>query len=272
MALHRGEVPSERHQYHVLPISRLAKGGRWRTEGMRSYTHPTLLWFTRGQGRITLAGSTRGYGPHNLIFLPPRTMHGFDMTGQTLGTALFFPEDSMLPLPGAPVHLRVRQVQEQTELTSLMEHINREIDAGLPANDRALHHYAGLISVWLERQMAAEAPTVKSDNAARRLAAAFTNLLEAHFRTGRAVADYAEELGVTPTHLSRACRIACGQSASAIRADRVISEAKYLLADTRKPIKEIADELGFASAAYFTRAFQKHSGMTPSAFRRRGQA
>lgn len=263
---------SDRHQYHVLPIGRLAKGGKWRTEGMRSYTHPTLLWFTRGQGRITVAGTTRGYGPHNLIFLPPRTMHGFDMVGQTLGTALFFPEDTMLPLPKSPVHLRVRQAQDQTELTGLMEHINREIGVGLPASDRALHHYSGLISVWMERQLATQAPPEQSDNAARRLAAAFSELLEAHFRTGRAVADYAEELGVTPTHLSRACRIACGQSASAIRADRVISEAKYLLADTRKPIKDIADELGFASAAYFTRAFQKHSGMTPSAFRRRGQA
>jgi AraC-like DNA-binding protein len=34
------------------------------------------------------------------------------------------------------------------------------------------------------------------------------------------------------------------------------------------PIKDIASSLGFASAAYFTRAFQNHTGRTPSQFRR----
>ena len=32
-----------------------------------------------------MAGVTRGYGPHNAIFVPAGTMHGFDMLGQVLG-------------------------------------------------------------------------------------------------------------------------------------------------------------------------------------------
>ncbi len=46
----------------LMAIPRLAAGGRWRVEAMRSLSEPLLLWFTRGQGRITVAGVTRGYG------------------------------------------------------------------------------------------------------------------------------------------------------------------------------------------------------------------
>ena len=82
--------------------------------------------------------------------------------------------------------------------------------------------------------------------------------------------DYAAELGVTPTHLSRVCNSACGRPASAILADRVHYEARRLLSETRTPVKDIARDLGFMSAAYFTRAFQKKTGKTPSGFRKTG--
>jgi len=52
----------------------------------------------------------------------------------------------------------------------------------------------------------------------------------------------------------------------AFREDGVF-EARRLLADTRKPVKQIAAELGFASPAYFTRAFQGRCGQSPRSFR-----
>ena len=73
---------------------------------------------------------------------------------------------------------------------------------------------------------------------------------------------------VTPTHLSRACRNACGKSASRLLADRVHFEARRMLQDTDMTVSEISRRLGFRSAAYFTRAFQGKTGLTPTAFRR----
>ncbi len=96
----------------------------------------------------------------------------------------------------------------------------------------------------------------------------YTALLEREFRSGRGVADYAAALGVTPTHLTRCCKQACGRPASALLHDRVIFEARRLLAETSLPVGQIARDLGFTSPAYFTRAFQHQTGKTPSAFRR----
>jgi len=43
----------------LVAIPRLAAGGKWRVEAMRSLSEPCLLWFTKGQGRITISGVTR---------------------------------------------------------------------------------------------------------------------------------------------------------------------------------------------------------------------
>jgi AraC family transcriptional activator of pobA len=82
------------------------------------------------------------------------------------------------------------------------------------------------------------------------------------------VSDFARELGVTSTHLTRVCNKTCGSSASDLLHDRVIFEARKLLTETRMPVSQVAQALGFTSAAYFTRAFQHRTGKTPSAFRK----
>lgn len=261
-------VPGAESKLRIVPIPRLAAGGRWRVEAMRSYSEPLLLWFTRGQGRITLGGITRGYGAHNAIFIPPGVMHGYDVGGQTYGTAVFFGRGTDLSLPDEPYHLRIRDVGPQAELSGLIDNVQRELESGKPGAERAAHHHLGLLGVWIERQVDIARADAKKPGAAARLAARYAALLERDFRSGKGVAEYARALGVTPTHLTRVCNQSCGRSASDLLHDRVIFEARLLLSETRMPISHVSRELGFTSAAYFTRAFQHRTGKTPSAFRK----
>ncbi|MFT4149684.1 MAG: AraC family transcriptional regulator [Paracoccaceae bacterium] len=252
----------------LMAIPRLAAGGRWRVEAMRSLSEPCLLWFTKGQGRITLAGQTRGYTAHNAIFIPPGVMHGFEAGPQVFGTAVFFGREGDIALPSEPLHLRIREVHAQQEVNVLLDAIGRELDSTTPGHDRAARHYLGLLGVWLERQSAKAAPEAARPDAARRLVARYTALMERDFRTGAGVGEMAAGLGVTPTHLTRCCRIASGRSALSLLQDRRIFEARRLLAETDMPVGQIGASLGFASPAYFTRAFQNLTGKSPSAFRR----
>lgn len=254
----------------LMAIPRLAAGGKWRVEAMRSIPEPQLLWFTKGQGRITVAGVTRGYTAHNAVFIPAGVMHGFELGLHVFGTALYFGRDCGLPLPRASQHLRIREVQGQQELNVLLDSIQRELHSDHPGHDRAAHHHLGLLGVWLERQVARTAPEALRPDATRRLVARYTALLERDFRSGMGVADFAAALGVTATHLTRCCRIACGRPASSLLQDRRIFEARRLLAETAMPVRAVAESLGFASAAYFTRAFQHQTGKSPTAFRRGG--
>lgn len=253
----------------IVAIPRLAAGGRWRTEAMRALSEPCLLWFTRGQGRITVSGLTRGYGPNTAIFIPPGVMHGFEAGSHVFGSAVFFGRGTPLPLPDRAWHLRVRDNAGQVECNLALDAIGRELAGERPANARAAAAHLSLLSVWLERQIAAhredELPHPAS---ARRLAARFADLVERHYSSGAGVAAYAASLGVTPTHLTRVCRITTGRSAKDILADRVIYEARRLLQETALPVQDIARGLGFRSHAYFSRAFHARTGTTPTEFRR----
>ncbi|MEM6324614.1 MAG: AraC family transcriptional regulator [Pseudomonadota bacterium] len=257
-------------RFRVESLPRVSPETRWRTEAMRSYAQPLLLWFTRGQGRITVAGVTHGFGPHHAVFLPADTMHGYEMSGQVFGTAVYLPNDPNLNLPEEPVHLRFRDVQPQAELTGMIENLQNELDSNRAGKERAMLAHAGLLAVWLDREAEAGNRQDLHADATRRLAAAYSAMVERDFRGGRTINYFAQQLGVTPTHLTRCCKIACGRSASALLADRIHFEARRLLVETRRPVKDIATELGFNSAAYFTRAFQKHTGVTPTSFRKSG--
>jgi AraC family transcriptional regulator, transcriptional activator of pobA len=261
---------AEAAKLRLVPIPRLAAGGRWRVEAMRALSEPVLLWFTRGQGRITIGGITRGYGAHNAIFIPAGMMHGFEVGAQTYGTAIFFGHDHKVDLPDEPLHLRIRDVTPQAELSAVIDNIQRETESDRAGNHKAALHHLGLLGVWLERQSAALSDQSPSLDASRRLARAYADILERGFRSGKGVSEFAHELGVTPTHLTRVCNKTCGRSASDLLHDRVIFEARKLLSETRLPIAQVAETLGFTSAAYFTRAFQLRVGKTPSAFRKAG--
>lgn len=252
----------------LVAIPRLAAGGRWRVEAMRSISEPLLLWFTKGQGRVTVAGSTRGYTAHNAIFIPPGMMHGFEVGPQVFGTAVFFGRGTTVTLPATPQHLRIREVHAQQEVNITLDAIQRELASASPGADRAARHYAGLLGVWLERQIEKSSADTAPPDAARRLVARYAALLERDFRSGMGVGDFAEALGVTPTHLTRCCRLACGRPASALLHDRQIFEARRLLTETGLPVWQIASSLGFTSAAYFTRAFHNRTGKSPTGFRR----
>ncbi|MEN8831313.1 MAG: AraC family transcriptional regulator [Pacificibacter sp.] len=255
--------------YRVDPLARMAKGNaKWRTAAMRSHRTPTLLWFTRGQGRLTISGVTRGFGGHNLIFLPKHTMYGFEAIGQAYGSIVHLADDPNLSLPQTPLHLRFSDLAQQNEVSTMIDNLAREIDSDLPGKDRALALQAGLFSVWLERQIDNGPDYDMTPDAARKLAAAFTQLVERDFRQTHSVSDYAAALGVTTTHLTRSCNIACGRPASVILADRVHFEARRLLKETKYPVKAISKTLGFHSPAYFTRSFHKQTGQSPTAFRK----
>lgn len=257
----------------ISSVARMVQGGRWRTEAMRSYDRPVLIWFTRGQGRLTIAGRSSGYGPHNLVFLPRQTMHGFSTMGPVLGSVVFLQDEPTLDLPVEPLHLRIQEVQQQRELTGLIEAMQRELTRGEDHANRALAYHSGLLSVWLARVSEAHADlpnpstATRLDTAAHRLAEAFTALVERDFRNPAGVQHYAGLLGVTPTHLSRVCRKVAGRPALDILTDRRHFEARRLLKDTSIQISEVARQCGFTSAAYFTRAFRARSGQSPSEFR-----
>lgn len=251
----------------LATVTHAGSAGRWRTEAMRSHATARLIHISKGQGRITLAGLTNGYGPNNLIYVPPHTMYGMEVGTTVFGQSLTIPDAT--DWPDTPFHLRLIDVDPQKELVSLIESIERELQPG--RDPRAAGCYFGLLTIFVDRQLAARDPAsidVRRKSAAAKLVARFTALIAREFRADLSVADFATKLGVTPTHLARCCRKTSGRSALSLLNERIHYEACVMLKDTALPIQDIAQTLGFQSPAYFTRSFQEKAGQTPSGFRR----
>ncbi|MEM9786065.1 MAG: AraC family transcriptional regulator [Pseudomonadota bacterium] len=254
----------------ALALATLTFGGpasKWRTEAMRSHATPRLIHITKGQGRITVAGLTGGYGPNNLIYIPANTIYGLEVGPTVFGQIMTLPDDK--DWPDTSFHLRLRDVAPQKELQSYMEAIERELQPG--GDHRAANCHLGLLAIFVERQLQSRDPASidkRRSSAAGQLVERYTAMIALHFASDRSVADYAAALNVTPTHLTRVCQQTCGRSALKLLNDRIHYEACILLRDTQTPVQDIAKQLGFKSAAYFTRSFQEKAGQTPSVFRR----
>ncbi|GAA1221090.1 AraC family transcriptional regulator [Kitasatospora nipponensis] len=91
--------------------------------------------------------------------------------------------------------------------------------------------------------------------------------VEEHFATWHQVADYTRVTGYDRRTLTRATRAVTGVGAKEFLDQRIVLEAKRLLAHTDLPVSRCARRLGFRDAANFTTFFQRGTGQPPSTWR-----
>lgn len=117
-----------------------------------------------------------------------------------------------------------------------------------------------------------EGSLVVRDSSRVRLAAdpvvsAAVAYLREHFAEPIALADLARKCGVSRSALSARFNEALGEAPIQHLIRMRIEHARNLLTEGRLTVSEVAHHVGFEDQAYFTRAFKKHTGTTPSAFR-----
>lgn len=95
----------------------------------------------------------------------------------------------------------------------------------------------------------------------------FFSLLKVNFKKYRFLSFYAEELSITPKHLSRTLKHHTGFSAVEWIEQYVVLEAKVLLKSTRLTVQQISEELNFPSQSFFGKYFKKCTGFSPKEFR-----
>lgn len=101
----------------------------------------------------------------------------------------------------------------------------------------------------------------------KELARKFSQLVELHYRKHHNVSDYANMLNITPKNLNKKIVSEKQVAPSIIIKQRIILQAKRLLANTTLSIKEIADYLGYEDYSYFVRFFKSQTGLPPLSFR-----
>ncbi|GAB2699708.1 helix-turn-helix domain-containing protein [Paenibacillus thermoaerophilus] len=92
--------------------------------------------------------------------------------------------------------------------------------------------------------------------------------IEDHYAEAFDLKRLADDIHLSPNHISAAFRKAVGSSITEYLAARRIRQACWLLRTSDLSIREIGESVGLPNDSYFCQWFRKQVGMTPRAFRR----
>jgi AraC-like DNA-binding protein len=126
--------------------------------------------------------------------------------------------------------------------------------------------HMGLLLTYLSR-LYTEQVLGPDASAGQRVLNAYQAQVEVSFRELHEVGAYAALLNLSVRQLSEAVKAQSGKPAIKHVHERLVLEARRLLFYTDQSLKEIAFELGFSEASYFSRFFKRETGLTPAAYR-----
>ncbi|QIS08391.1 helix-turn-helix domain-containing protein [Nocardia arthritidis] len=218
---------------------------------------------TAGRGAVAVDFDRHPIGAGVAVWIRPGWLHRWDDIADCQGViVLFRPELAPQDVPVAGPLGPVRWVlgNDAGLVRAAAEHLRREF--GAPPGPVSGPILRNLLEVLLLRigESAPEIPTVDG------VFADFAVEVEKFHRQTRELAWYAERLGYAPRTVTRATQRAVGTGAKQYIDDRVVLEAKRLLAHAGITVAECARRVGFDDAANFAKFFTARAGCTPGAF------
>ena len=104
-------------------------------------------------------------------------------------------------------------------------------------------------------------------NRSEEICKTFSHLVIQHYTEERNILYYAQQMSITPTHLSNTVKHVTGKTVMDIISEVVIVDAKAQLKSTNIPIYEIAESLNFPNVSFFGKYFKRLTGMSPQQYR-----
>ena len=265
---------------HVESIAARSGLHQWEIRPHRHHGLFQLLWLQQGSADVQLDGSPDRLTSGSVLLLPQHCVHGFHFSQNAQGVVVTLAYAFLARLHGGLGDSLSAMASPQKLVLADGAH-RAGIEALLPA---LLQEYGGqgehrhllleslLVSVlcWLRREPAARDGMSATDRG-RQYLAAFSAAIERDHARHLPLEHYASQLGISTAHLNAVCRELAGCSALALVHARMMLEARRNLVYTSMSVRDIADALGFADPAYFTRFFKRGIGLSPRQFRERAQ-
>ena len=260
---------------HVESIALRSRAHGWEIAAHRHEALFQFLVIREGTLQAWLDGRTLALRGPCAIGVPALTAHGFRFAPEVDGSVFTIVEshlramlqgdavwrDAVLRLqvlPGLPAAALQASARLAAEYAQRGPWRAQAVDAALRLMLLELARAAPPLD-----EAAPAVPAPRAMGHVRRL----RELVDAQYRRQPSLTALAAQIGITPTQLNRACRQVLGHSALGVLHQRLVLEARRELAYTAMSVKEVASDLGFSDAGYFTRFFQRLTGQTPSAWR-----
>lgn len=273
--IHNLENQHRLPKFEVLPWKKTVS--KYDASLPHRHNYYEVLVFFKGGGKHEIDFCNYEIISHSLHFVCPNQVHVVRRQTGSDGLSLLFAAeflDTNFKLPELDFYRNnntpVLNLAESDfePFKQLIEEIKAEF---ISDNKRKREVLQSLLQVFLikvqrayeQQHVAAPIVSVRS-NAATHLAELIEKNYTQHWRAG----DYARELGLGIIQLNNICKQHFSKSTEALIQERVVLEIKRALVYSDKAIKEICYDLKFEDPAYFIRFFKKHTGVTPSEYRK----
>lgn len=240
-----------------------------------------IIWFQSGTPTHLVDFNPIKIKPNTLLFLNKDIVHRFDSKTKFEGKAILFTDNFFCMTESDTKFLRnsilfndlfsVSQIQIQKQskifadilqqITDELKNIKDHSQAAILQN--LLHNFM----LFSEREKRYQNFTEIKKGADLDYVMLFKEILETRFKNQKQVNYYAKEILITEKRLNQATTKVLGKSSKEIIDDRILLEAKRILAHTTESVKEIAYALGFEEPTNFIKYFKKHATLTPTEFR-----
>lgn len=236
----------------------------------------TFILITGGSGSHEIDFERYELKPNRLFLIAPDQVHAWNDLNRVKGFVVLF-NDSFIALAkgrklmsawplfrtNLPSYKDLSN-EEQNGWVEELELMEKEIDNPDAFSRDSLFYSIGKLLIRTSRLY--QNQTLIKDET-KDFLFSFQELIEKHFNELRAPKEYAAFLNITPNHLNSLSKKKSGKTAGELIRQRVLLEAKRLLAHTDLSVAEIAYKLNFEDNSYFGRYFKKYTGLTPETFR-----
>lgn len=252
-------------------VDEVARGGLFRD--WRAL--PCLLTLVVSRGTFSLRTKSDQYsvGPEGLLVLPGGTPHqihctaGLRITWAHLQFRLFDSVDLFSVYPPLRPVLSIENTQGARQ--ALLKLAREGTGPGLTLGRAAQVNAMGF--QWLQGVgdfLTFDEEVGAREQAARAMLPAI-GFLEEHALRPPPVAEQAARTGLSAGAFTRRFRQTTGLAPAQYAAAKRFEKSQRLLLGNRRPIAEVAREVGYENPFHFTRFFAKHAGMSPRVWRQR---
>lgn len=272
---HRDGVPV--YQYRsdpdTSPVSVHRHMGDLGERGRHIHDFPAL-WYVPSVGLVYVAAAGEVLDPQRLEYLGAGVAVFFDPAA--LG------EDGRSPWPGWRGHPLlfpflhghsggVLRLEVPVARRSMWDNAIRSIEAELTARHDGYRQAALAHLTLLLIELARLARDVVADlrRSGEPLLAEVFALIDRRHAEPLSLRDVADELGMTPGHLTTVVRRRTGRTVGEWIMERRMAAARELLAQTDLPVAEIARRVGISDPGYFSRLFGRAHDTSPREWRGR---
>ena len=260
-------------------------------KAVHTLTYYDITFVTEGEGRFVIGHQIYNAVSRDVFFSRPGEIRSWEINCIKNGYALIF-EDEFLSSFFKDTHfvqhlsyfhagetsMKLQLPEElYIRMLQLLRHIKKEIDACQPGNVHLLRALLYEALMLLDRHYQDTLPAIGNETIAGSkdnhspYIERFIKLVEENLKEQHSVQFYAGCLCISPNYLNELVHSVLHVNAKQYIRNKVMDEARKLLAYTDIPVTEIAFGLHFSTVSYFIRSFRQHTGKTPFNYRREQQ-